>query len=207
MIAGWLRLCHATTRWDIVGRDVLIEALEQGPVIIVLWHEHLMMGSMHWTPTGHPLMSLHDTSPIGKIAGAMEARTGLIPVAMSSKTSNLAMSRRIKREVQNGVSVGITADGPEGPARVVKTAPLDWARATGVPVFVYANAMTRHRRLGTWDRMVLPLPFTRGVGVFAHWDAVVPRRGTAEEMESLRRDLDRALTGVADQAEARLTAS
>ena len=202
---GWLRLCNRTTRWQIFGRDSLDAALSEGPVIVVLWHEHLMTALLHWRGTGKPLMSLHDTSPIGRVAGAMEALAGLIPVAMSAKASNLAMSRRIRRAVQDGVSVGLTGDGPEGPRREMKTAPLDWARATGVPVFLYASAMRRQRRLDTWDRMILPLPFTRGVAVFERWDVSLPRRGAPDELDALRQKLEAAVSAQVARVERALT--
>ncbi len=189
LFAGWIRFCQVTTRWTAVRTDDLTMALQNGPVIVVLWHEHLMMAMPHWSKTGAPMMSLHDTSPIGRVAGAMEARFGFVPIAMSGKESNIAMSRLIKRNIASGISIGITGDGPEGPRRICKTAPLDWARATGAPVFLYSAEMSRCKRLQTWDKMVFPLPFGRGSYGFTRLEKQISRRATAEEVERFRLDL------------------
>ena len=200
LVAGYLRLCNRTTRWTRLGEAELHEALAQGPVVLVLWHEFSLMAPVHWPVKNGQLSSLRDTSPIGMVSGTVQGRFGLDPMAMSAKMSNRAASREILRRVQQGKSIGLTGDGPLGPVHVVKDAALDWARATGCPVFVYAYAVRRQRRLKTWDQMVLPLPFTRGVSVYQRWAADVPRRADAATLIALRADLRQALDRVASVA-------
>lgn len=198
----WVRLAHATTRWDRVGEAEVARALETGPVVLVLWHERLMMAGMHWPPAWGPMAAPHTPAPIGRIAGAVQAHVGFDPIPMATRQSNLAASREVLRRVRGGSGVAITGDGPRGPARALKAAPLDWARATGRPVFVYAWAQGRPRRMRSWDRMAWPMPFRRGAAVWRPWRDAVPRRGTAEETEALRLDLQRALDAVTAEAEA-----
>ena len=193
LVAGYLRLCNRTTRWTHLGHDELQAALAQGPVVLVLWHEFSLMAPVHWPVKHGQLSSLRDTSPIGMVSGTVQARFGLDPMAMSAKMSNRAASREILRRVQQGKSIGLTGDGPLGPVHVVKDAALDWARATGCPVFVYAYTVKRHRRLKTWDNMVLPMPFTRGVSVYQRWTVQVPRRADDAALALLRADLKTAL--------------
>jgi len=202
LIAGWVRLCHATTRWERRGDAELLHALAQGPVILVLWHESSLMGPRHWPIRRARLSTLRDTSPIGMVSGAVQTRFGLEPVAMTAKGGNRSASRAVMRRLQEGSSIGMTGDGPLGPARVMKSAPLDWARATGVPVFLYAYAMKRHRRVKSWDKMVMPLPFTSGVSVYRRWDADVPRRADAAQVAALAADMGRKLDAVTQEADA-----
>ena len=200
LVAGYLRLCNRTTRWTHLGRDDLQAALAKGPVVLVLWHEFSLMAPVHWPVKQGQLSSLRDTSPIGMVSGAVQARFGLDPMAMSAKMSNRAASREILRRVQQGKSIGLTGDGPLGPVHVVKDAALDWARATGFPVFVYAYAVKRHKRLKTWDGMVLPLPFTRGTSVYLRLQSDVPRRANAPTIDLLRADLKTTLDAVSTAA-------
>jgi lysophospholipid acyltransferase (LPLAT)-like uncharacterized protein len=200
LVAGYLRLCNRTTRWTRIGHEELYAALAHGPVVLVLWHEFSLMAPVHWPVSHGQLSSLRDTSPIGMVSGAVQARFGLDPMAMSAKMSNRVASREILRRVSQGKSIGLTGDGPLGPVHVVKDAALDWARATGCPVFVYAYATRRHRRLKTWDRMVLPLPFTQGVSVYQRWEAQVPRRADEAALVTLRADLRIALDRVSTAA-------
>jgi lysophospholipid acyltransferase (LPLAT)-like uncharacterized protein len=196
-----MRFCAATTRWTRHGEHELEAALREGPVVLVLWHERIALVGVHWRREWGPLSALHTTRFAGRVAGAAQGFVGLLPIAMDSRKSNRAASREVLRRLREGVSVGLTGDGPQGPARVLKDAPLEWARATGRPVFVYAFATRRHRRLPAWDRMVWPLPFSRGAAVWRRWGAELPRRMEAGQQEALRRDLSAALDAVAAEAE------
>lgn len=204
LMACYLRLCNRTTRWTKIGYDDLQQALAQGPVVLVLWHECSLMAPVHWPVRHGQLSSLRDTSPIGMVSGAVQAAFGLDPMAMSPKMSNRAASREILRRVQAGKSIGLTGDGPLGPVGQVKDAALDWARATGCPVFVYTFAVKRHRRLKTWDRMILPLPFTSGVSLYQRWQAQVPRRADPATVDQLRTELKGLLDHATALAKARL---
>jgi hypothetical protein len=204
LIAGYLRLCRASSRWQVDGTEDLRAALAEGPVIVLIWHECTLMAPLDWARIGAPLSSLRDTSPVGQVSGAVQARFGLSPAAMAGGASNRAASRDILRRFGRGVSIGLTGDGPTGPARVLKPAALDWARVTGAPVFLYAFAARRHRRLSTWDRMILPLPFTTGLSAYRRWPGALPRHATPAGQAALTLDLAAALTALTDQVAAKV---
>lgn len=202
LLGSWVRFCAATTRWERHGEADLEAALRDGPVVLVLWHERLALVGVHWRREWGPLAALHTPRFAGRVAGAAQAHAGLRPIAMDSRKSNVSASREILRRLKEGQSIGLTGDGPQGPARILKDAPLEWARATGRPVFVYAFATRRHRRLSVWDRMVWPRPFTRGAAVWRPWRSDLPRRVDAATHEALRQSLSGALDAVAAEAEA-----
>ncbi|MBQ2261760.1 MAG: hypothetical protein II336_10350 [Loktanella sp.] len=189
LAGGYLALCNRTTSWQYEGLDDLRDALAQGPVLLVMWHERSIMGALHWPVADGPLSSLYDASPIGRVSGALQRRVGLQSMQMSRKTSNLAASRIVLKRVREGVSIGMTGDGPLGPALAVKDAPLEWARVSGVPVFCYAFATTRGRRLNSWDRMLVPRMFGRGAVVFDHFGAEIPRKPDDKTRAALREDI------------------
>ena len=189
-IAGsYLAFCNRTTQWKVEGLEDLRAALADGPVLLIMWHSRSVMGALHWPVADGPLSSLYDRSPIGRVSGALQRRAGLQPMEMSRKLSNRAASRIVLQRVKEGVSIGMTGDGPLGPALKVKDAPLDWARATGMPVFCYAFSTTRGRRLTSWDQMLVPHPFGKGGYVFRRFPGTVPRKLDAAEREALRRDI------------------
>ena len=67
-------------------------------------------------------------------------------------------------------------DGPRGPRRVAAPGVAQLAALSGVPVLPCAAQTTRRWVLRTWDRMVVPKPFGRGVVVCLPTIAVEPRR-------------------------------
>ena len=189
-IAGrYLTFCNQTTQWQVEGLVDLKAALVEGPVLLVMWHSRSVMGALHWPVADGPLSSLYANSPIGRVSGALQRRVGLHPMQMSDKQSNRAASRMILKRVKDGVSIGMTGDGPLGPARQVKDAPLDWARATGIPIFCYAFSTTKGRRLASWDQMLVPKPFGKGAYVFSRFAGTVPRKPNAAELEVLRGEI------------------
>lgn len=204
LAGGYLRLCQRTIHWQIEGLDDLTADLAKGPVLLVMWHERSLMGPLHWPVAVGQLSSLYASSPIGRVSGAMQRQFGLRPMEMAEGQSNVGASRVVLRRVQEGVSIGMTGDGPLGPALQVKDAPLDWARAMQRPVWGYAFAARRHRRLNAWDRMIVPLPFTRGAVVFRRLQAAAPRKPTPEELAHLRGQMAELLDQVAIRAD-RLT--
>jgi len=197
LAGGYLTLCQRTTRWEYTGLDDLKSDLADGPVLLLMWHGRSLLGPVHWPVEAGPLSSLYDASPIGRVSGALQRRRGLQPMEMSNKMSNLAASRVVLRRVRAGVSIGMTGDGPLGPALAVKDAPLEWARVMKRPVYGYAFATRRHRILGSWDNMMLPLPFTTGRVVFARFDAEVVGKMDEVARDGLKGLLDKVVA-VAD---------
>jgi lysophospholipid acyltransferase (LPLAT)-like uncharacterized protein len=60
-------------------------------------------------------------------------------------------------------AVVITPDGPRGPARVAAPGVAQLAAVSGAPVLPLAARTRHHIRLRSWDRMIVPLPWGRGV--------------------------------------------
>ena len=82
--------------------------------------------------------------------------------------------------LEAGDHVVITPDGPRGPRRVAAPGVAQLAALSGMPVLPCAAQTSRRWTLRSWDRMVLPLPFGRGVIVcgapIAGARATAPRR-------------------------------
>ena len=195
-LAYWyLTFCNRTTRWDHAGLTELQADLSKGPVLLVIWHQCALMAPVHWPAADGQLSSIHASSPIARVSGAMQRLCGLLPMQLSKDQSNVRAARMLLGRVREGVSIGLAADGPLGPALEVKDAPLVWAEKTGLPVYTYAFATKRHRRLNVWDRMILPLPFSKGAVVFARLAHTAPAR------DDLRRDLEKLLNAGTKKAD------
>lgn len=201
LFAAYLWLCDKTTRWQFEGLDDLRADLAKGPVIIASWHCHIMFTQAHWPREDGQLSTLHDRSPIAQVAGSVHRYFGLAPVAMAETASNRVASRMVLSRLREGTSIAVAADGPRGPAFESRDAAVDWARVGRVPVWVYAYATRRHRRLSTWDSMILPLPFSRGAAVYSKWQVEAPRKVDAAGQEKLKADLGKHLTAVMMRAQ------
>ncbi len=93
-----------------------------------------------------------------------------------------AMSAEVNR---HRCSAGVIVDGPLGPAGVAKAGALLLARATGLPVVPGNWWATRCIEFGSWDRTIVPLPFSRMVFAFEE-PILVPGDADEAEIDRLR---------------------
>ncbi|WP_160121147.1 lysophospholipid acyltransferase family protein [Rhodovarius lipocyclicus] len=211
LLGQYLALVYATTRWQLVGIEHL-RAMEplaiagQG-AIACFWHERLPMMPMLWQRArqevpalgggrrAHVLVSRHRD---GRFIGDVVTRFDLDMVYASSSKGGASGLRTLLRLLRAGDLAAITPDGPRGPRRVPAPGVAQLAMASGLPVMPSAAATTRHIRLRSWDRMMLPLPFGRGV--ISVGAPITLVRGEEEEgLARIKAGLD-ACTDAADRA-------
>lgn len=205
ILANYVRLVWITTRWESEGFDEMRAALKKGPIIVVLWHQRLLMAPYLFDLKAGRICSLTSEAKGGRMAGLVQTEFGFETIAMPKGAGGFSMSREVLRKMREGVSVGIAVDGTTGPARVAKTAPLLWARATGCPIFVAAFATKRHKVFeSSWDQAIVAWPFNKGVRYCERWPHTVPRKVSDDEMERLRLQLEVSLDDITARVDAKL---
>lgn len=108
----------------------------------------------------HMLISAH---PDGQIIADAVTYFGVDSIAGSTKRGGSAALRTMLKRLKDGDCVGITPDGPRGPAMTASFGIVNVARLARVPILPITYATSRRRILATWDRFHLPWPFGRGV--------------------------------------------
>lgn len=174
VLAAWLGFAHRTTRWRLeIDPDTAVLFREGRPLIVAVWHERLPPLVCHWTRLPdlavRPRQRLHfviSTHRDGRLIARIAQRVGIAVVeGSSSRGGREALGRMLTLLGRGEVAVGITPDGPRGPRRVPQQGVAALAQLSGRPVVCAAAAVRRHIRLGSWDRMMLALPFTSGAVV------------------------------------------
>lgn len=202
LLAAYIRFAWRTSRWQRTGFEAMDEVLQTGePVIIALWHQRLMMSPYLFNSDLGKMCTLTSAARAGRLAGQVQARFGFHTIPMSSHKRHVALSREVLGKIRDGFSIGIATDGPRGPDRVASTVPLVWARASGKRIFVVSFAARRVITFPTWDRMMLPAPWTKGVLMCREWSEDVPRKITDEQTETLRIKLQQALDDITDASD------
>ncbi len=213
-LGAYLRFALRTTRWTLHGRDALGPYLLGGAAIFSFWHERLPLMPALWTlarrergeaATGrmHVLVSRHQD---GRLIGDIMTSFGVGIVYGSTARSDRARGknrgggaglRALMGVLQDGDQIVITPDGPRGPARQAAAGVAQLAALTAAPIIPCSAQVTSGRRLRTWDRMVLPLPFGRGVLVCAP-PIQVPRDAWSDSLPHI----EAAMTAAAERADA-----
>ena len=203
-LGRYLRFALRTTRWRIEGHAG--PYLYAVPAIYAFWHERLPMMPALWTfaldlrQSGghrrgrmHVLVSRHQD---GRMIGEMMRGFALDLVHGSSakgaqQKGGAAGLRSLLSVLAAGDQVVITPDGPRGPRHKAAPGVAQLAALAGVPIVPCAAQTTRRRVLPSWDRMVLPLPFGRGV-ILCGTPIEVPRIGWADSLPAITQALNDA---------------
>lgn len=198
LAASYVRLMRTTGRWRTEGGDHPAHYLTEGkPFIVAFWHQRLLMMPYTWRSVGgdRPFNMLISSHRDGEIISRTIARFDIKTIAGSTGKGKggAAALRQILKALKAGEVVGITPDGPRGPRMRASDGIIQAARMAGVPIFPLTYSASNRKVIQSWDRFILPLPFSRGV---FHWgDPIfVDRKLDEEGMEAKRVELENALT-------------
>lgn len=198
----YIRLLGATVRRDYVNRDALDRAVAGSDTqIYAFWHSRLVFLRFAWFGTkGVVLQSRHRDS---RMLGRVMSRLGLEQAWGSTTRGGTTAVREVLRRIRDGYDVAIAPDGPRGPNRRVQPGVITIARMSGAPIVPMAYSARPSRRLRSWDRMMLPLPFGRAL--FAYGEPLrVDRRADDAEQERLRLALEDELNRLTDSVDAQV---
>ena len=98
----------------------------------------------------------------------------------------------LKQVIASGRPAIFTADGPRGPIHRTKMGPIKLAHITGARIGAFHLEPERAWTLHSWDRFLVPKPFTRIVVSWARW-TTVPADLAEGEFEEKREELNDAL--------------
>lgn len=156
-----LLLYRRTLHFRVCGQSLLRELRARGQnFLLASWHEYIFPDLFVNEGQGlHALVSRHfDGEVITQILKGFRLKS----IRGSSTRGGKEAYRQIKERMLNGrLAVAFTPDGPTGPRRKAKAGVVRLASETGAPIIPMAAAATRYRRLGSWDRFLLILPFSK----------------------------------------------
>ena len=199
LVAAALLLLKLTTRRRLVHAQALLGYWERGePVLLAFWHERLLM--MPFPYRGRRVCIMVSRHRDGELVTRAVRPLGIETARGSSTRGWSGGLKAMLRAHRRGSDLAFAPDGPRGPRHVVKRGVIQVARATGAPIVPVAAAARWCVRLGSWDRLILPLPFSRIVYVAGN---LLEVRGDAtpaeveEAREALEHELGR-ITALAD---------
>ncbi|MBB2205940.1 glycosyltransferase N-terminal domain-containing protein [Gluconacetobacter takamatsuzukensis] len=174
LLRSYLRLTIGTTRWTFdIHPDARPLLTGQGPhsVLVAFWHETLALtpALLWWSTSRNSTLRPHvliSRNRDGRLIADIIAPWGAGTIAGSTDRKGkdkggAAALRQLLALLRGGDPIVITPDGPRGPRRTVEQGVIGLARLSGAPI-VPVGGWCASRRLGGWDRMMIPLPFGRG---------------------------------------------
>lgn len=144
--------------------------------------------------TPYMLISRHGD---GRLIALAIRLLGFLSVAGSSSRGGGRALLELIRKARTGADVGFTPDGPRGPRHQCKDGVVLVAQKSGLPVYPFSYGVDRKWQLGSWDGMIIPKPFARGVAVIGEPIFIAED----EERSSARQRIQEALDDVTRRAD------
>lgn len=203
-LAGWLmRAWCKTLRYEVFDRCGVTNPQDPiRPVIYALWHNRIFtMPPIWWYTGGHIRKSvvLTSASKDGAILSAAMAVFGLGAVRGSSSRRAVAALIGMKRALKEGLDICITPDGPRGPRYIFHSGVIKLAESSGAPIVPIHLKFASAWKLKTWDRLVIPKPFSHVTVVFDEL-LFIPPKLSEEEFEKQRERVQNILLEGVDDA-------
>lgn len=200
LVAQYIRLVWVTGHWRVIGGEYPGHFWREGrPFIGAFWHGRILMMPCAWQTSRHMNMLISQHRD-GELIANTIAHFGLGSVRGSSRRGGAQALRSMLRALRAGEYVGITPDGPHGPRMRAADGIVTVARIAGLPILPATFGVSRRKLLGSWDRFVIALPFSRGVII---WGTPIEIPAQADEavLEQVRLQVEGALNRITEEAD------
>lgn len=191
IIAGimrlWLRTCKVREHNDahIFKPDT---AGEQA--IATFWHNNIIYVFYHFRR--YRVAAMVSASRDGEYVARVAARFGFKTIRGSRNQGGMQALKGMLRALKEGYNCAIVADGSQGPPRRVQPGAVLLAAKMKVPIFPMAWSASRYWVIRSWDRTIIPKPFST-IDLYHGEPLQIPDNVSPEEIENYRQELERRL--------------
>lgn len=200
-LTGWaiywyIRFVAATTRWQIRHIENFYDNLDRfGSVIFISWHGRIAFAPYFWDRR-KVLKALVSPHQDGQIMVGILSRFGIGNISGSTNEHANSAALTLMREIKNGTTIAIIPDGPRGPSMTMTHSPLYYAQKTGKPIIGVTYSIEGSKVLEkSWDRMLLPPPFHKGI-IDVTEPFFVPENANAAELENIRLKIENKMNNM-----------
>lgn len=191
LTAAILAAIGTTLRFEVIVEEGAVPETPPGKGIFCFWHQCTL-------PCGWYFRKFHSSILISRsFDGELIARTlsllGFNSVRGSSSRGGAAGLLALQQLVTKGLLVVFTADGPRGPIYQTKLGPVKLAQMTQEAIGSFYLLPERAWTLNSWDRFLIPKPFSRVVVSWSRPVAPPPTDADAAALEAKRQELNEAM--------------
>lgn len=182
-----------TWRFEVIAEDGVIPVVfgeKPGPEIYCFWHQCVLPCTMYFRRSRAVI--LISRSFDGELITRILQMFGFGAVRGSSSRGAREGLLGLKQIIETGRTAIFTADGPRGPIYETKMGPIKLAQMTGAPIGAFHLQPEQAWTMKSWDRFLIPKPFTRIIVSWAQWTHV-PADTPPEQFEARRQELNDAI--------------
>jgi lysophospholipid acyltransferase (LPLAT)-like uncharacterized protein len=195
-----LQVWARTLRYEIDDRANVLGKPVAGNYIAALWHNRLLLISFvlkKFFPD-RPGAGLISASRDGDLIADATQRFGFDVVRGSSSRMGATALLELSAILRSGRDVLLTPDGPRGPAYELGPGIIFLAQKTGAPVVPVNMEYSSCWRLKSWDRFIIPRPFSK-VRVTIGQPHQIRSTSTPQEFENERLRLQNVMMSLVER--------
>ena len=193
-----------TWRWRVEGEEHFAGILASGHYpVMALWHGCILPAVFYFRHRDVVVITSDNFD--GEWTAKIIHRLGYTTARGSTSRNAVRAALRAKRRMEEGHPVGITVDGPRGPALVAQPGAVWMAKVTGNPILPFHVESSSYWTAPSWDASQIPYPFSRIAMVMGE-PFFVPADASGERLEAARVELEHRLNALKPRALALLEA-
>lgn len=187
-----VKLISGTYRFRIVDQQKEKAILDNKKrLIYASWHQRFFPGITFFS-TRKPIAIIISKSLDGELIARAVDILGWYPVRGSSSRGGKQALEKIKELARDEYKVGHIVDGPQGPFGIVKPGLIKIAMAADLPIVPTITSAQRKWVFNSWDKFMVPKPFSRIIIRFG--DAIhIPPEMSEDEFEENRLRVEKVL--------------
>lgn len=206
-VIGWLFIFFVgrSLRFRVLGMDKVRGILQEGkPVIWALWHgRHLILVDRFKNYTMKSRKNwcvMASRSRDGELLARILEKCGYKTVRASSSKGATTGFLQLISVMEQGYDTVMAVDGPRGPREQVKSGVILLAQKTGMPIIPITASAKRYKQLSSWDKYLIPFPFTQAIAVIGNPVTLAPNVNH-DQLISSRLLLEQELNQITQEAD------
>jgi len=171
--------------------------------IYAFWHDQLLICPLTWQSEFEikVLISKHrDGDIIARLISKLGFKAIRGSTHKSGKTKNkggLTSARQMIKSLKNGISIGISPDGPKGPRHKVSDGILSISRLSYSSILPVGIGFKKKWVLNTWDKFIIPKPFNQ---ITIIWGEPLPALKNEKSINQIKSKLESTMYNLTKRA-------
>ena len=216
LIASYLKFVMLTSRKTFNNLKYVDNMMDEGKsFIVVSWHNRITLSAFTFLGSSklnkkykfHALASKHGD---GAIVGKVMQNCGINIISGSTKKKyktkssirdltnkgiDISNFRKIFQILKGNNAFCVTPDGPRGPRFKVGGEIISIAKSSQVPIIPISYGISRYKVFKSWDRFILPLPFSK-IAFLLGDPIFVPKNSDIKELEAINKRVEEGINFV-----------
>ncbi len=168
LIVFYLRIVKFTTFWNVINKGD-----KENANLFIVWHNRTLICLLGIDKIvgNNKFNSIVSPSKDGKFLSDLMASFGHKVILSSKESGTGTKGLRIVIDLLNqGKQVVITPDGSRGPRYHLKKGTGFLLKKSASRYYIFSLNFKRRILMNSWDKMIIPLPFNRGVIMGEYFD-------------------------------------